>query len=261
MSKSIKALSFKGKEDWNTSIFSFSRNIRNNFLWEKDTAAQKALKHLFQHCLSSTPAFKHTPSRVTIQLYYYADPSIPLEQIKLEPLEKLLSTFYPGKFVDMRLVRLHYPYMNSEVLAQYIALNAERIGWSQLARKLFQDLPIVKAPLHNNMPAGVQWQNLLPHVSNGQLTSGIAGIKFQASGRLGRKAAGGRSQILRKSVGTFRFTTHKSLIDAGRHTFTNRNGRITVKVWVSTALFGVNALANKLGRKAVQTVTAGASKI
>ncbi|KAI8379479.1 uncharacterized protein BYT42DRAFT_568947 [Radiomyces spectabilis] len=251
MSKSIKALSLKGKQNWDTSIFCFSRNARNNLLWEKDGAAKSTLKHYFQSHLTSTPSFHHSPSRVTIQMFYYADPNYStLSTFKLEPLEKLLSTLYPNKYVDLRFVRVHYPYMNAEILAQYLTINAERVGWSIVTRRFMKQVPVVKPPLPTNMPFAVQWQNLLPHLNNGQLTSAIQGVKYQVSGRLGKRKGAARTQVIRRSLGAFRFTSHKSLVDVGRHTFANKNGSITVKVWISSALFGVGALANKLGRKA-----------
>ncbi|KAI9482666.1 MAG: hypothetical protein EXX96DRAFT_118076 [Benjaminiella poitrasii] len=257
MSKSIKALSLKGKQNWNTSIYSFSRNIRNNLIWEKDGATREALKHFFQKQLTSTPAFRHSPSRVTIQLYYYADPAFGnLADFKLEPLEKLVSSFYPGKFVDLRFTRVHYPYMNAEILAKYLTINSERMGWSQLTRRFMKSVPLVKPPLSHDMPFAVQWNKLLPQVSNGQLTSAIQGIKYQVSGRLGRRKGASRTQVMRKSLGTFQFTSHKSLVDVGRHTFANKNGSITVKVWVASTLFGMNALANKLGKKAIESTAA-----
>ncbi|KAI7869205.1 hypothetical protein BDF14DRAFT_392753 [Spinellus fusiger] len=251
MSKSIKALSLKGKQDWNTSIYSFTRNTRNTLLWEKDSAAKQTLKYYFQQHLTSTPAFRHAPSKVTIHMFYYAEPQFtPLEPYKIEPLEKLLATLYPTKYVDLQFVRVHYPYMNAEILAQYLTVNADLSGWSMLTRKFMKGVPMVKPPLPHAMPFAVQWNSLLPQVANGQLTSAIQGVKYQVSGRLGRRKGASRTQVMRKSLGTFQFTSHKSLVDVGRHTFANKNGSITVKVWISTALFGVAAMANKLGQKA-----------
>ncbi|KAL9541957.1 hypothetical protein PS6_010040 [Mucor atramentarius] len=248
MSKSIKALSLKGKQDWDTSVYCFSRNNRNNMLWEKDGATKATLKHFFQKHLTSTPAFRHSPSKVTIQLYYYADPAFGhVADFKLEPLEKLITSLYP----------VHYPYMNAEILAQYLTINSERIGWSQLTRRFMKGVPLVKPPLPHNMPFAVQWNSLLPQVSNGQLTSAIQGIKYEVSGRLGRRKGASRTQVMRKSLGTFQFTSHKSLVDVGRHTFANKNGSITVKVWIASALFGVNAMT-KLGKKALEKSAASA---
>ncbi|CAO3636290.1 unnamed protein product [Mucor hiemalis] len=237
MSKSVKALGLKGKQDWNTSIYSFSRNVRNNMLWEKDGAAKATLKHFFQNHLTFTPAFRHSPSKVTIQLYYYANPTFgKVAHFKLEPLEKLASSLYPGKLFLLNILQ-----------------STLRIGWSQLTRKFMKGVPLVKAPLPHNMPFGVQWNSLLPQVSNGQLTSAIQGIKYEVSGRLGRRKGASRTQVMRKSLGTFQFTSHKSLVDVGRHTFANKNGSITVKVWIASALFGVNALASKVGKKAIES--------
>jgi hypothetical protein len=53
---------------------------------------------------------------------------------------------------------------------------------------------------------------------------------------------------MRKSLGTFQFTSHKSLVDVGRHTFANKNGSITVKVWIATALFGVNTAVKNISK-------------
>ncbi|ORZ18994.1 hypothetical protein BCR42DRAFT_412003 [Absidia repens] len=247
MSKSIGALGLKGKQDWKTSIYSFSRNTQNNTIWEKDGSAKKTLKSFFQTQLTSTPTFHHSPLKVSIQLFYYADPNFgQVENFKLAPLEKLLRSLYPNKYVDLRLIRVHYPYMNAEILAQYLSINANEASWSIVTRKFMQGVPMVKPPLPHNMPFGVQWNNLLPQTANGQLTSAIQGVKYVASGRLGRRKGASRTQTLRKSMGTFQFTSHKSLVDMGRHTFSNKNGSITVKVWIASALFGVNALAKKM---------------
>lgn len=254
MSKSIKALSLKGKQDWDTSVFCFSRHARNNLLWEKDRATKEALKHFFQHHLTSTPRFRHSLSRVTIQMFYYVDQNAKdLDAVKLEPLESLIKSLYPNKIVDLRFTRLHYPYMNAEILAKYLTINAEHSGWGPLTRQFYKGVPMVKAPLSHNMPFSVQWNKLLPQVANGNLQTGIQGIKFTVSGRLGRRKGAGRSTILRKSLGTFQFTSHRSLVDVGRHTFFNRNGSITIKVWIATALFGVNAMAKQAGQKAAST--------
>ncbi|KAI9248629.1 hypothetical protein BY458DRAFT_536561 [Sporodiniella umbellata] len=223
-------------------------------LWEKDAATKTALKHFFQKHLTSTPAFKHSPSKVTVELFYFVDAEFGnAASFKLEPLEKLISSFYPNKFVDLKLTQVHYPYMNAEILSQYLTINAERNGWSAVNRRFLKAVPTVKAPLPHNMPFGVQWNSLLPQLSNGQLTTAIQGVKYEVSGRLGRRKGAGRTQTMRKSVGTFQFTSHKSLVDVGRHTFANKNGSITVKVWIASALFGVNALAKNLGKKALES--------
>ncbi|KAI8140037.1 hypothetical protein BJV82DRAFT_624884 [Fennellomyces sp. T-0311] len=259
MSKSIKALSLKGKQNWDTSIYCFSRNARNNYLWEKDGAAKEALKVYFQNQLTSTPHFQHSPSRVTIKMYYYADPNFgDLSHFKLEPLEKLVSGLYPNKYVDLRFIRVHYPYMNAEILAKYLTVNANTKSWTQLNRSFMRGVPMVKPPLPHNMPFAVQWNSLLPQVANGQLTSAIQGVKYEVSGRLGRRKGAGRSTIFRKSLGTFQFTSTKSLVDVGRHTFSNKNGSITVKVWIASALFGVNALAKQANKKAVEAAAKSA---
>ncbi|CAM0137305.1 hypothetical protein VKS41_005016 [Umbelopsis sp. WA50703] len=256
MSKSVKALGLKQKQDWETSVYCFSRNNRNNLTWEKDQAARTTLKHYFQKHLTSTPHFKHSTARVTVQMYYYADPNlVTLSEFEIKPLEQMLQKIYPHKFVDVRFVRLHYPYLNAEILAKYLTINAQRSSWSVLTRKFMKGVPIVKPPLPHHMPPAVQWNNLVPHAANGQLTSAIQGVKYQVSGRLGRRRGAGRGSVLRKSLGTFKFTTAKSLIDVGRHSFANRNGSITVKVWISSALFGAGALLNKAGQKAAAAST------
>ncbi|KAI9314459.1 hypothetical protein BX666DRAFT_2020118 [Dichotomocladium elegans] len=219
------------------------------------------MRIFFQNQLTSTPQFRHSPSRVTIQMFYYADPNFgDLSNFKLEPLEKLVGNLYPNKFVDFRLIRLHYPYMNAEILAKYLSANAASKSWGQIARPFFKGLPIVKAPLPHNMPFGVQWGSLLPQIANDKLTTAIQGVKYQVSGRLGRRAGSGRSTVTRKSIGTFQFTSHKSLVDVGRHTFSNKNGSITVKVWIASALFGVNALKH-MNKKAVEAAANQAAKL
>ncbi|RUS32839.1 hypothetical protein BC938DRAFT_474114 [Jimgerdemannia flammicorona] len=250
MSKSAKALAVGSKQDWSISVYCFTRAACNNLIWEKDAAAKTALKHYFQKHLTSTPVFKHSTSRVIIQLYYYADPlHVDLATFQLDPLRTLLSNVYgPAKELDLRITRLFYPYLNSEILARYLALNSQNSSWPQLTRKFMRSVPIVKAPaVPVASPMVLHWGNLLPHAGNGTIASAVQGIKYQVSGRLGRKRGASRTSTMRKSAGTFKFTSTKSLIDVGRHSFTNKNGSITVKVWISTALFGVGAAAARAG--------------
>ncbi|RUS22029.1 hypothetical protein BC937DRAFT_90617 [Endogone sp. FLAS-F59071] len=252
MSKSFKALAIGRSQDWSTSVYCFSRAHLNNLIWEKDAAARKTLKHYFQHHLTSTPTFKHSTAAVIIQMYYYSDPTITdLSKFTLAPLQTLLSGVYgPQKKLELRLTRLNYPYLEPEILAQYLSLNSQRSSWGNLTRKFMRSVPIVKPPtVPVRAPSPIHWGNLLPHAANPGIVSVIQGIKYEVSGRLGRRRGASRKSIFRKSIGTFKFASTTSLIHAGRHTITSKNGKITVKVWISTALFGLGTVARAMAAK------------
>jgi hypothetical protein len=46
--------------------------------------------------------------------------------------------------IELRLVRLQYPYLDSSILGQYIALNASKYNFLRMKKMLFKKLPIQK---------------------------------------------------------------------------------------------------------------------
>jgi ribosomal protein S3 len=121
--------------------------------------------------------------------------------------------------VELRLVKLHYPYLNSHILAQYIALNVEKYNFGQVQRMIFGKTPIVK-----DIDS--------PKALSSELPSHIVGIKIRISGRLLTERVRPRQTVLTGQIGSF-VSDNKSLIDADSFTGKNSHGAYTVKVWIS----------------------------
>lgn len=221
--------------------------------------------------LISKPRFRHTNHKVTIQLFYYgsalragkASSTIATNHfngartrftnkstntnIKLVALPMLnsLSTYFAQlykKEVSLVLIRLHYPYLDSYILAQYLAHNAPSNTFIQFKKTIFTKA--AKAFHSSDLP------------------SHITGIKVQISGRLITESVIPRMTVKSSLIGSFSSSktgeanastseTSKSengklgyapkghalkstVIDYSKFTHKNNLGSFTIKVWIAS---------------------------
>ena len=127
-------------------------------------------------------------------------------------------------------MRIHYPYLNSYILAQYIAINIKAGNFSKISRTLFKNAKLVK----NDSISYTSKSDLIKFNSAKLNPQYPIGIKIVISGRLSQRKAASRTQITRKSAGTLSLNSNYSLIDASKFNFKGKNGAITVKVWISS---------------------------
>jgi ribosomal protein S3 len=259
-SKHPISLRLKTKQNWaNTSYYFNSKNEQYNY-WGVDKIALNIIKHYFQFALISKPKFNKDSNKIIISFYYFLNLPIskgknPYKQSRINisslqesltinnntllPIEakgysKLilkLSRFY-GKPVELRPVRIHYPYLNSYILAQYIALNIKNGKFNMITRNLFKKAKLVKpSNIKNNID---NIKDLIKYSSTKLNPQYLSGIKIVISGRLSQRKAASRTRIVRRSIGTLSLNSSNSLIDASKFTFKGKNGAATVKVWLSS---------------------------
>ena len=174
----------------------------------------------------SKPKFSHTSSKVTIQFFYYtASPNgvfSPTHAYNnkvttgsfrkdFSELSTTLAQLYQ-KEVNVIATRLYYPFLNSDILSQYLAYNAPSNTFMD-----FQEAILTNPSLHKtNLPA---------HVS---------GIKVQVSGRLVTETVIPRITVKSYLIGSFQRTTNNTtqIIDYSKYTTKNELGAFTVKVWI-----------------------------
>jgi ribosomal protein S3 len=184
-------------------------------------SAIKLIAHFFSpiNALAGKPVFTVTADSVIVHVFYYIpDTSKALNNNTVNNLGQTLSSLF-RRPVELRLVKLHYPYLNSYILAQYIALNTLDYTLVQIARRIFGSI----APVKNTQSVNVLANDLPSH---------IVGIKVRVSGRLMTERSRPRQTVQTAQIGSFA-KGNLSLVDSASFTTKNKKGAFTVKVWIS----------------------------
>lgn len=211
-------------------------------------------------CIIRKPSFSHTNHKVTIQLFYYtpneafsttnstakkmrsnvsfrgrAKDSVmahPNRRSMLTSLSTYLAQLYK-KEVSLVMIRLHYPYLDSYILAQYLAHNAPNNTFIQFQETIFT--------------------NAAKAFHSSDLPSHITGIKVQISGRLTTESVIPRITVKSSLIGSFggsdkgkstlaeqktnarnNSSKIRRVIDYSRFTHKNNLGSFTIKVWIAS---------------------------
>jgi len=187
--------------------------------------ATKVIEHFFSpiRALASKPTFTITSSesgKVIVNVFYYiANKDQALSDSTINNLGQVLSKLFKRP-VELRFVRLHYPYLNSYILAQYIAINSNRYNFTRIQRAIFNALRPVKA------------SSLADSAGSDQLVPAfITGMKIRVSGRLVTQRSVPRQTEQTAQIGSF--SGQDNVIDYASFTSKNKKGAFTVKVWIS----------------------------
>jgi len=182
-------------------------------------SAIKLIEHFFSpiKALASKPVFTVTADKVIINIFYFM-PNQALNNNTINNLGDVLSKLF-GRPVELRLVKLYYPYLNSHILAQLIALNTQKYNFVRIQRMIFGKASIVKDTESANVLAS-------------ELPAQIVGIKIRVSGRLVTERSKPRQTVQTAQIGSF-VKDNKSLVDASCFTTKNKKGAFTIKVWIS----------------------------
>lgn len=214
---------------------SFDNGIESVSMLNATRSAIKLIVHFFSpiNALASKPVFTVTANSVIVHVFYYqggpyrANPATKgqtLNNNTVNNLGETLSTLF-GRPVELRLIKLHYPYLNSYILAQYIALNTQEYTLVQIIRRIFGSMSPVKgtsdvlAALSSDMPSPTS-------------LGAVVGIKVRLSGRLVTERSRPRQTVQTAQIGTFA-KGNMSLVDSAFFTSKNKKGAFTVKVWIS----------------------------
>lgn len=175
--------------------------------------------------LASKPVFSVSGNKVVVTTFYYLPHSgQSLSSNSVNSLGEVLSKLF-GQPVELRLVRLHYPYLNSHILAQYIAINSSKYNFTRIQRAIFSAVKSVRVD-------GATNETLLPAY--------ITGIKITISGRLATERSVPRQTEKTVQIGTFSnssLRSGKGIIESASFTSKNKKGAFTVKVWISQVAY------------------------
>lgn len=214
----LTAHSFSGKGDNVTRVA--TRVIEHFFSPIRALASKPTFTMTSSDSSSSGSNFVGQDGKVIVNVFYYiSNKEQALSDSTVNNLGQVLSKLFKRP-VELRLVRLHYPYLNSYILAQYIAINSNRYNFTRIQRAIFNALRAVKASsLHDS--AG----------SDQVLPSYITGMKIRVSGRLLTQRSVPRQTVQTAQIGSF--LGQDNVIDSGSYTTKNKKGAFTVKVWIS----------------------------
>lgn len=163
-------------------------------------------------CLISVPSYTHTSTSVSISVFYFlgANGTVSLANDEMDVLSSILTTIL-GKEVHLVLTRVHYPYMNAYILAQYLAYNANSHTFMNYQEAIL----------------------LYPSFSQNNTHGHVTGIKIALHGRLVTEALVPRITTNMAMVGYF---PDPNIVDYASYTSKNDLGKFTIKVWLGQAV-------------------------
>lgn len=148
-------------------------------------------------------------SAVTVQIVYYSPLAVKDERMTV--LGNALSEIF-HRSVELRLIRLNSPFMDSHVLAQVLAAHANKLSFNRLMSQLNMNLPKVHSGSVSDLPL-----------------SEVTGLRVKLSGRLTTQRHGPRQTVSHANFGS----KHKfGQVDFGQFTAKNKLGSFTIKVWI-----------------------------
>lgn len=176
----------------------------NNFLSQSHKEISRLIQSYFHKgIILSDPLFQEKPNKLTISVFYYAvEPKF--AQKSIEVLAREITNLV-DKEVSIVLTRVHYPYMNSSILAKYLIHNSSANTFIHFRNAILK----------------------YPKFARNGLPSHICGIRIQLSGRLATERIIPR---VTKNVGVFGSLSNASYVDYASHTQKNYLGTFTIKV-------------------------------
>lgn len=185
-----------------TSSHHFHLNSMKNSRVRKE--ATKIIESYFSgSIIVSEPLFREEVDEITIHLFYYTT-SYHFSQKSMEIFTNKMTQLF-NKRVSIVLTRVHYPYMNSSILAKYLAHNTTANTFVHFHNAILKYPKFVR----NSLP------------------SHITGIRIQVSGRLITEKTIPRVTTNSSVLGSL---SNASYIDYGYFTKKNYLGTFTIKV-------------------------------
>lgn len=173
------------------------------------------LIHLFfAQNLVGNPSYKLLANgKVSVLIPYYCPDGDSLSPQKTQALGAALSQVMISKGVEIRVIKLRYPYLDRSILAKYTALNAGKYPFARIHKTVFQKRAFFLLPTGDKTFG--QFNDNLPYSSKG--------LKLELAGRLTTQHSIPRKTVANKHIGS-RFKGHF------RYASKNKLGAFTIKV-------------------------------
>lgn len=179
--------------------------------------------------LASHPVISMTNNVTVIHVFYYSHSNInsKLDYVNvntLNSLGELLSNILNSN-VELRFVKLYYPFIEAYILAQYISKELALVKWNEVQRRLTSSILPVKSTYDANILSGISY---------------IMGVKVSLSGRLINEPSLPRQTTKSFSLGSFK-NHPESILTQGKHTAVNAKGSFTVNVIMSQRISSLSS--------------------
>lgn len=200
-----------------TTTYLFNK-INQTMIMSMQRQAISILKSYFSkyNALISKPTFTLKSNKVIVQVFYYTSTAT-INDVSINGLGNALTRCW-GRPVELRLIHLNHPVLDSSILAQYLCVNSHKYSFIRLFDMLKANLPTVIAE-------GSVDDNSV------NSTSHITGIKIKLSGRLTTQRAGPRQTVKANRLGSSAKGNYGN-VNFCQHTSKNKLGTFTIKVWV-----------------------------
>ena len=206
--------------------------------------------------LISNPMYDHSANGVNITVFYYYNDNPRVENYvkmhylcedHLKVISNQLSMVFK-KSAHLHLIRVHYPYMNSQILAQYLCGKTDKNKFSQLCDALVSKSS-VKVGLFGVV--GKEGEKYI-------LPSYIDSICLELSGRIGSERVVPRmtkqvyrmdspntnSGISLQMSNVSADSLKNKVVDYGHYTAKNHLGSFTLKVWITSLVTIYGGVSN-----------------
>lgn len=156
-------------------------------------------------------------------------------------LNRVVKEFDTSTVLELRLVPLRYPYLDSTILSQYLALNSGKYNFIRIEKMIFSKITLVSKTFASNIITDLQTPNndvgfataIVNHHSQNRKTlpCQLTGLKFELAGRLTTQRAIPRKTVDNTYVGSFTVNKNTmSSLDFSQYTSKNKLGTFTFKV-------------------------------
>lgn len=196
-------------------------------------------------------------TKIVVQIPYFTPKGIQfiLTESKMSTLGVAITNAFhkvnKTDIIEIRLIRLRYPYLDSAILSQFLALNSGKYNFNRLQKTLFNSFPIVtsEAMEHRHLVSSHSLFDKvlseLPTTSvsrSEQLSSPlqvaeqmgnyVTGLKMELAGRLPTQRSVPRKTVENSHTGSFT-EVNKGLssgLDFSQYASKNKLGAFTMKV-------------------------------
>lgn len=165
--------------------------------------------------LMGKPMYKMVPgttsNKLVVQVPYFM-PKGALTEAKINALGMAIARLLPEPgAVELRLIRLRYPYLDSAVLGQYLSMNAGKYNFARMQKMIFRKAATIQP---NSV---ITAKDALPTL--------LTGVKLELAGRLTTQRSIPRKTVENQHKGSF--TAHTSF---SQYASKNKLGSYTMKV-------------------------------
>jgi hypothetical protein len=138
--------------------------------------------------------------------------------------------------LELRFIPLQYPYLDSYILNQYIAINASKYNFNRIQKLLFNQISNVNVSNAQNVSLDTQGTNpALPDSRISSANTSVSGLKVELSGRLTTQRSIPRKTVSSAHIGKFKgasttMVKDTTQFDPQSYASKNKIGAFTIKV-------------------------------